>query len=113
MTDFSYALQEFENALTAASKGQYVLRLYVTGSSPISARAVKNIRSICERYLRGRYELTIIDVLQQPELAVEKQLVVAPTLVKERPSPVRRLVGDLSDEDRVLSSLNISAEAAS
>jgi len=100
-------LKEFEDAILKASAGQYVLKLFVSGSSPRSTKAVANIRSICEEYLSGRYELEIIDVYQQPELVQSNQLLAAPTLVKEKPDPLRKVVGDMADRDFVLLSLNI------
>ena len=85
----------------------YRLRLFVTGTTPRSARAIQNIRAICEEKLQGRYDLEVIDIYQHPEQAKPEQIVVAPTLVKRLPLPVRRLIGDLSDQERVLAGLNI------
>jgi circadian clock protein KaiB len=92
---------------------EYVLHLYITGATPNSTRAVRNIKEICERYLKGRYELLIIDIYQQPELAQPEQLIGAPTLIKRSPGLVRRLVGDLSDRERVLRALGISTPGSS
>lgn len=86
---------------------EYVLHLYITGATPNSTRAVRNIKEICEQHLRGRYELLIMDIYQQPELAKQDQIVAAPTLVKKSPLPVRRLIGDLSDRERVLAALGL------
>ena len=86
---------------------RYILRLYVTGMTPRSARAVENIRAFCEKHLAGRYELQVIDIYQQPELARTEQLVAAPTLIKKLPLPLRRLIGDMSDEERILVGLDI------
>ena len=93
----------------ASPKGSagYVLHLYITGATPNSTRAVRNLKEICEHYLKGRYELLIIDIYQQPELAKRDQIVAAPTLIKKWPLPLRRLVGDLSDRGRVLAGLGI------
>jgi circadian clock protein KaiB len=91
-------------------EGKYVLRLYVTGTSPQSTRAIENIKRLCELYLPGRYELSVIDLYQQPGQAEEAQIVVAPTLVKSLPLPIRRLLGDLSDTKRVLLALDIPEE---
>ncbi len=88
---------------------EYVLHLYVTGVTPNSTRAIRNIKEICELYLKGRYELLIVDVYQQPELAQDNQLIGVPTLIKKRPGLVRRLVGDLSDRSRVLTALGLPA----
>ena len=107
MSDYSEDLTSLEEAIRKSEEGFFVLKLYVSGSSNRSAKAITNIRTICDEHLNGRYELEVIDVFQQPELAHEMQLIAAPTLVKEQPDPARRLVGDMSDEDRVLYSLNI------
>ncbi len=101
------ASKEFEEALKNQAEDRYVLRLYVTGSTPRSARAIQNIRAVCERELKGRYELEVIDIYQQPDRVAQEQIVVAPTLVKNLPLPVRRLIGDLSNLDRVLVGLNL------
>jgi len=85
----------------------YLLRLYVTGSTPNSLRAIRNLRRICEAHLEGRYELAVVDVYQQPDLAGQAEIVAAPTLVKESPLPVRRLIGDMSNEERVLVGLTL------
>ncbi len=88
----------------------YVLRLYVTGSTPRSARSIFNIRALCEDRLLGRYNLEVVDIYQQPELAREEQIVAAPTLIKRLPAPLRKLVGDLSDRERVLVGLDLKPE---
>ncbi|MCB2409979.1 circadian clock KaiB family protein [Hymenobacter lucidus] len=92
----------------AGEEVEYVLHLFITGATPNSTRAVRNIKEICELYLKGRYELLIVDIYQQPELAQHEQLIGAPTLIKRRPGLVRRLVGDLSDRERVLKALGIT-----
>ena len=84
-----------------------VLRLYITGTTARSRRAVENISALCEQHLDGRYDLEVVDVYQQPELAAREQLLAAPTLIKKLPLPLRRLVGDLSDHDRVLAGLDV------
>jgi circadian clock protein KaiB len=94
-------------AIPGAAGQRYLLSLYVTGMSPRSARAIENARSICDECLPGRYELHVVDLYQQPELARSAQIVAAPTLVKELPLPVRRIVGDLSDTEGVLVGLDI------
>lgn len=98
---------ELEEMLTKTSSGKYALRLYVTGQTPRSTAAITNIRRTCERFLKDRYELTVIDLFDQPERAKEEQVIAAPTLVKMLPPPLRRLIGDLSDESRVLIALDI------
>ena len=85
----------------------YRLRLYVTGQTPRSLASVRNLRHLCEEYLNGRFELDVIDIYQQPEMASEAQIIAAPTLVKQLPLPLRRLVGDLSNEQRVLMALDL------
>ncbi len=105
--DFSATILELEEAVRKAHEGFYQLRLYVSGSSPRSTQAVTNVRTICEEYLPGRYNLEVVDLYQQPGLASDAQVLAAPTLVKEQPAPMRRLVGDMSDEDKVLFSLHI------
>jgi circadian clock protein KaiB len=88
----------------------YLLRLFVSGASPRSARAIANIKAICERHADGVYLLEVVDIYQQPELARTAQLVAAPTLLKTAPPPVRRLVGDLSDHARVLAGLGLTGK---
>jgi circadian clock protein KaiB len=102
------ALEEMERALKAQPKAaRYKLRLFVTGTTPHSARAIQNIRAICDAELEGRYDLDVIDIYQHPEQAAPEQIVVTPTLVRSLPLPMRRLIGDLSDRDRVLVGLDI------
>jgi circadian clock protein KaiB len=88
-------------------KAQYLLKLYVTGMTPRSMRAIENLRAICEEYLSGRYDLEIIDIYQHPVLMRGEQIIAAPTLIKKLPEPLRRLVGDMSDKDRVLLGLDL------
>ena len=98
---------EFEAAVNGSDSERYVLRLYLAGMSPRSRAAIDNLRAICEQYLAGRYELDVVDVYQQPEQARAAQLVAAPTLIKALPLPVRRLLGDLSNIDKVLLGLDL------
>jgi len=91
------------------SHERYVLRLYVAGLTPRSTLAVERIQAICERHLAGRYELTIVDLYLQPEEARRAQVVVAPTLVKQSPTPRRLFIGDMTDEKRILAGLNIAS----
>jgi circadian clock protein KaiB len=100
-------LDEFEDALHDAGREIYVLKLYITGMTPNSQRAVENVKNICEEYLKGRYELEIIDIYQQPSLAQKEQLIAAPTLVKSLPSPLRKLIGDMSNKEKILVGLNL------
>lgn len=90
-----------------SARESYVLRLYVTGLTPRSSRAITNLRSLCDKYLPGRYDLRVIDLYDRPELAREAQVVAAPTLVKELPPPCRRVIGDMSDAARVLNTLDV------
>jgi circadian clock protein KaiB len=85
----------------------YLLRLYVAGSTPLSSRAITNMKALCETYLKGRYDLTVIDLYQQRERALEDQIAVAPTLIRLSPVPVRRVIGDLSNTARVLGALDL------
>ena len=88
-------------------KGIYVLRLFVTGASPNSARAISNLKKICEEYLKDSYELEIVDEYQQPIVAMNEQLIALPMLVKISPGMERRLIGDMSDKQKVLKGLEI------
>jgi circadian clock protein KaiB len=98
---------EFEAVLSKPAAARYVLRLYVVGMTPKSTRAISNIKAICEKYLRGRYNLQVVDVYQQPRLAQGEQILAVPTLVKKLPLPLRTLVGDLSNTERVLLGLDL------
>jgi circadian clock protein KaiB len=101
--------RRLNDAITAASAEHFVLRLFVSGLSARSRRAIDNIKRLCETHLAGRYELQIIDIYQQPELAKDQQLIAAPTLIKKLPLPLRKLVGDMHDPARVLIMLGITA----
>ena len=85
----------------------YVLRLFVTGHSALSNRAIVNVRKICEENLAGQYELEIVDVSEHPELAVSQQIVASPTLIKQLPEPLRRFIGDMSQTERILVGLDV------
>jgi circadian clock protein KaiB len=90
-----------------ADQERYVLRLFVTGMTPRSTEAFAIIKAICEEHLHGRYELEVIDIYQHPHLARDEQIVAVPTLVKRLPAPLRRLIGDLSNVERVLIGLDL------
>jgi circadian clock protein KaiB len=90
-----------------AAQEKYHLRLFVTGQTSRSTKSVENLRRLCEKYLKGRYELEVIDIYQQPAMASENQIIAAPTLIKKLPLPLRRLVGDFSNQDRVLLGLDL------
>ena len=102
------ALAKIKKAIAGAHDAtRYLFRLYVTGSSPSSMRAIVNIRSICEEHLRGRYDLEVIDVVEKPALAAGERVFAAPTLIKKLPLPIRRFIGDLSKRDRILLGLDL------
>jgi circadian clock protein KaiB len=97
----------FEQLSADAAQSTHVLRLYVSGMTPRSTEAINNLTAICEEHLKGRYELQIIDIYKHPELAGSDQILATPTLIKQLPLPLRKLVGTLSDEERVLVGLNV------
>jgi len=88
-------------------KAVYQLRLYIAGASPNSNRAINNIRLFCEEHLKGRYELEIIDVYQQPQIATKDQVIALPLLIKSSPPPFKRLIGDMSDKEKVIKGLDL------
>ena len=90
---------------------RYVLRLYVTGTTPHSIRAISNIRKICEEHLEGRYDLEVLDISQHPTLANNQQIIAAPTLIKQLPLPLRRFIGDMSQTERILIGLDLRIAA--
>jgi circadian clock protein KaiB len=90
---------------------RYILRLYVTGKTPNSIRAVARIKEVCEEFLPGRYQLQVVDIYQQPALAEGDRILVAPTLVRRSPGPLRRLIGNLYDRDRLLAGLELQPVA--
>ena len=101
------ATEAMEEALTRQGKEKYVLKLYITGMTPRSQEALRNIKKVCLEYLADNYELEVIDIYQQPILAKGDQIIAVPTLVKKLPAPLRRLIGDLSQEDRILLGLDL------
>jgi len=105
--------EAFSHHLADSEHARYVLTLYITGVTPKSTRALNNIKALCEEHLAGRYELNVVDIYQQPERAVEEQIVAAPTLIKLLPLPLRKLVGDMSNEERVLAGLGLSLKIIS
>jgi circadian clock protein KaiB len=86
---------------------KYLIKLYVTGQTPRSQQAIADLRRICEDELSGRYELVLIDILERPQLAEDEKILATPTVVKELPHPIRRIIGDLSDSERVLLGLDL------
>jgi len=87
---------------------EYILRLYVTGSTPRSLKAISNLKRVCEEYLRDDYDLQVIDIYKDPDAAREEQIIAAPTLIKWLPAPLRRFVGDLSNTQKLLTGLGIN-----
>jgi circadian clock protein KaiB len=100
-----------EHAAKTPPAERYLLRLYVTGMTNRSERAVRNLQEICDEYLKGRYDLEVIDIYQQPVLAKGEQIIAAPTLIKKLPLPMRRIIGDMSNRERVLLGLDLRAVA--
>ena len=88
----------------------YLLKLYVTGTSPRTQLAITNLNRICEQELQGQYKLEIIDVLENPQIAEDDRILATPTLIKQLPPPLRRVIGDLSDKDQVLLGLEVRPE---
>jgi len=102
-------LKEHKDKVEAEGTGgeKYILKLFVTGMLPNSAHAIINIKAICSKYLKGRHQLEIIDIYQQPSLALSEDIIAVPVLIKKAPLPEERLVGDLSDIEMVLTALDL------
>ena len=98
---------DFNQKMSKQHKEKYVLRLYITGATSRSILALKNLEKICSEYLDGRYELEVIDLFQHPGLAKDEQIIAAPTLIKKLPFPFRRIIGDMSNKDKVLMGLDL------
>jgi circadian clock protein KaiB len=96
-----------QKSKTKLKEEKYLLRLFITGNAPQSIRAIINLKRICEEHLKDRYDLEIIDIYKRPELAKGEQIVAAPTLIKSLPHPFKKLIGDLSNEEKVLLGLNL------
>lgn len=107
VTKLGLSAKAFGRVAGEHPRGRFVLKLYVSGMTPRSRRAIDNLRTLCEQHLAGRYHLKIIDIYQQPTLAKAAQIIAAPTLVKKLPLPLRRVIGDLSDPGRVLLALGV------
>jgi circadian clock protein KaiB len=101
------ATKQIEKAISRLGKGRYLLRLYVAGTTPRSTMAIANLKSICEEHLADGYDLEVIDIYQQPALGKGEQIIAVPTLIKKLPPPVRKLIGDMSDMEKVLVGLDI------
>ena len=99
--------EEFAKAAAKRTRAKYVLRLYITGMTPKSTRAIANVQALCEKHLKGYYELEVIDIYQQPKLAKGDQIIATPTLIKKLPLPLRRLIGDMSDTERFLVGIDL------
>ena len=106
-TEIKDASEEYEQSLQKGGTQTYVLRLYISGITPRSTQAIVNIKKICEENLKGRYELEVIDIYQQPELAKDAEIIAAPTLIKKLPLPLRKLIGDMSNRERILVGLDL------
>ena len=94
-----------------AEPQRYILKLFVSGSTPRAERAIANLRRLCEEELADCYELVVIDVLDHPEVAEKERILATPTLIKQLPPPLRRVIGDLSDREKVLLGLNLVPRA--
>jgi circadian clock protein KaiB len=105
-------MQQTFPAEAATDMGNFVLRLYVAGQTPKCMRAFSNLKRICEQYLTNRYQIEMIDLLCDPALARGDQILAVPTLVRRMPEPVKKIIGDLSNTQRVLAGLDLSIEIA-
>jgi circadian clock protein KaiB len=99
--------RSLEAAAGRPAETKHILKLYVAGVNSRSSRAIRTITEICDEYLEGRYELRIIDIYQQPTLARGEQIIAAPTLVKKLPLPLRRIIGDMANKEKVLVGLDL------
>lgn len=100
-------LETIEAATADQANAHYLLKLYITSTTPSSTKAIVNIRKLCEEHLQGRYELEVINISQHPTLAEGEQIIAAPTLIKKLPLPLRRFIGDMSQTERILFGLDI------
>jgi circadian clock protein KaiB len=99
--------EAFGKKIRQQGKEKYLLRLYVTGMTPRSTEAIQNIKEICEKHLKGRYDLEVIDIYQQPSLAQGEQIIATPTLIKKLPLPLRKFIGNLADTERIILGLDL------
>ncbi|GAB4386396.1 MAG: hypothetical protein Kow00121_52910 [Elainellaceae cyanobacterium] len=99
--------EALESLSQQEEREKYVMRLYVADRTPKSIRAIQQLKKLCDQYLQGRYELEVIDIYQQPERIEEEQIVAVPTLIKELPPPLQRLIGDMTDTEKVIFSLDL------
>jgi circadian clock protein KaiB len=100
-------LEAMEGAVESPDNASYILKLYITGATSRSTKAIVNIRKICEEHLQGRYDLEVVDISQNPTLAEGEQIIAAPTLIKKLPLPLRRFIGDMSQTERILLGLDL------
>lgn len=110
MSDVKDSTSAFEEALAKNEDGKYVLHLYVAGMGPKSVKAIENIKRICEEHMPGKYQLEVIDIYQYPIFAKNGQIVAAPTLIKELPPPLRKIIGSMSDTERVLVGMDLKSK---
>ncbi|BFM38554.1 circadian clock KaiB family protein [Synechocystis sp. LKSZ1] len=103
----SKTTEVFEQILSQSQEQHYILRLYIAGTTIQSMKALQNLKQICEDYLQGRYELEVVDIYQQTDAVITENIVAAPTLIKKLPLPLRRIIGNLSDTEKLLVGLNI------
>lgn len=106
-TKVKSSIEQFDLTMPELSNEKYILRLYITGTTNRSLLAITNLKKICEEYLEGRYELEVIDLYQMPRLAKDEQIIAAPTLIKKLPLPFRRIIGDMSNKEKVLIGLDL------
>ncbi len=105
------AAQALEEAAKEAKSRRYLLKLYIAGLTPRSQEAIRSVTAICEEHLAGRFELEVIDIYQNPVLAKGEQIIAAPTLIKQLPLPLRKLIGNMADKDKVLVGLDLQPKA--
>ena len=103
--------KSFSEAADELDDPHYVLRLFVTGMTPRSTRAIRAVRTLCEKRLKDRFELEIVDVYQQPQMIQGEQVFATPTLIKYEPAPMRRIIGDMTDTNRLCAGLGLTLEA--
>jgi circadian clock protein KaiB len=106
-TKVKSSTEELDLTMSELSNEKYILRLFITGATSRSVLAIENLKKICEEYLDGRYVLEVIDLYQKPGLAQEEQIIAAPTLIKKLPLPFRRIIGDMSNKEKVLIGLDL------
>ena len=105
--EINSSTEDFNLTISESGNDKYILRLFITGATSRSVLAIKNLKQICEEYLKGRYELEVIDLYQKPDLALNEQIIAAPTLIKKLPLPFRRIIGDMSNIEKVLLGLDL------